>query len=280
MFALQLNTPPSWTEKVFAKLALVPRATQQHYPSRLNAAAWPRKLDHKLLPTSNHAEEQLLPAPVLAAADTSAPAAPAMPALFPATVAPQGLTEVAQEKQQSAFCIPNKELLRANRVLDLQRRCVDSINLKQPFGCHVMAWSLIPTEVWEGCNATFMMMVCDFFSASAANTFLMPTSRKGVEHLQLPQHLYNTPSALIRDAKVKISALQAAFAQEHQVVCEAMLRGDMSVLSNRAARKQKYTSDVHVLAKEIGILTFGQAAWAQHQKLFALLVNYETPPAL
>ena len=175
---------------------------------------------------------------------------------------------------RSEIRVPNSEVMRANKVLELQRRCTEEINAQLPIGSRVMAWPLIPTAVWERENATFMMIACDFFSASAANTLLLPVSGMGGAQLKLPQHPLYADQSLVREAKLKVSRLQTSFAAEHYRVRDALARGEYSVLDQGFARKQKYIDALKALALELGNLAFGKTAMANNKELFQAALNY------
>ncbi len=193
---------------------------------------------------------------------------------------PKSTVPPLQQQQLGEFQIPSREIFRASRVVEVQRRHVDLVNQRQPFGCHVMAWSMIPAEIWQGANATFMMMACDFFHTSAPNSLLLPVTRKGADHLKLPQYPFHAARELIEAARAEVSKIRQAFAAEHLQVLQAMQRGDMSAMSNRPARKKKFADDLKSLAHRLAAAQFGKNIMQDHQTAFGDALNYETPQPL
>ncbi len=263
MFSVHRRRSARLPERIFAKLANL--QTPQTLPVQISPftlARWP------------HSGQDIC------SWDADLPIADSGKFELAAEEPPKVVLETAASPQSEEHHIPSKEIIRANRVVELQRRHVDLVNQRQPFGCHVMALSLIPAEVWQGANATFMMMACDFFPASAANTLLLPVTRKGADHLHLPQYPFNCGPERIEAARMDVSKLRLAFSAEHKQVVLAMQRGDMSCLSNRPARKKKYAEDLKNLAGKMAVARFGKQILQDHQTVFGDALGYETPPPL
>ena len=289
MFSALQRSAANLPERFFAKMAQIPIKPPTEPVLPFAPVAWPynkpvNKFGPPQLPPTVKARmleaikaQSTTPtaiAPEMAGPSAIKPPDPELPKLV-VVPAPVAATVVTEE-----FRIPNREIIRANRVVELQRQCIDIVNQRQPLGCHTMAWAMIPAEVWQGANATFMMMACDFFDASAANTMLLPVTRKGLEQLQLPHHPFKADAELVKTACEEVTKLRLTLAKEHEHIIAAMARGDVSALANRPARKEKFTRDLRQLACKLAIGQFGQEAFDLHQKTFGGALNYESPPPL
>ena len=109
---------------------------------------------------------------------------------------------------------------------------------------------------------------------------LLPVTGNGREQTQLPHHPFKADAELVDTAREEVTKLRQALAKEHAHIVAAMAHGDISVLANRPARKQKFTRDLRELACKLAIGQFGQIAFDLHQKEFGSVLNYETPPPL
>lgn len=169
--------------------------------------------------------------------------------------------------------IETVELPTAVRVkaIDVQRRqqvMVSNLNQQQPKGCHLLAFAILPVDLFQGELGKFLMMACEFYAHGAANTLLLPSQNDGARHFGLPQHPLSTSSAALAEAVTKIKALRQRVLLDHQRAANAMQSGDLTRMYDRPGRQAEYRLELANITRGLTISLFGAAAWETHEKRF------------
>jgi hypothetical protein len=154
-----------------------------------------------------------------------------------------------------------------------QQRLVTQVNAQQPAGCHVMAFAILPIELFTGEVGRFLMMACDFYSHAPCNTLLLPAMPAGAAQLQLPQHPIVTSYLQQSDAKAKILQLRTRVANEHHRVAVAIERGDVSELFKHNSNRADYKTELAQICKSVAINAFGLSAYGKHESHFGALLK-------
>jgi hypothetical protein len=157
------------------------------------------------------------------------------------------------------------------KAIDVQRRqqlLVSNLNLQHPKGCHVMAFALLPVDLFQGELGKFLMMACAFHAHGAANTMLLPALMEGSEYFGLPKHPLVAEKGALNDAVAKIKGLRQRVVVEHQRAASAMQSGDLSRMFDRTQRQAEYRQELSSITRSLAIALFGQQAWETHETRF------------
>jgi hypothetical protein len=168
---------------------------------------------------------------------------------------------------------PLFDLPLANRVIAMewqrrQQHLVSHINASQPSGCHVMAYPILPHEVFSGDIGRFLTMACDFYSHGFANTLLLPAMLAGVEYFKLPQHPHTPPEVQTSESQARILQLRTRVANEHNRVAAALARGDVELLFKKNNNRPDYKQELASICRSIAIKSLGLSAFVTHESRF------------
>ena len=206
---------------------------------------------------------------------TVAPALKAAPAptVAPAPIAPRLKSiPVVARSQPELSELPNAITLKA---VDLQRRLhllVAHVNRTLPAGCHVLAWSILPKDIFEGELGRFLMIACDFYPCGPENTLLLPAMPDGVEYLKLPRHPLTTPATHIADASQRVRKLRQSVMADHDRALKALRNGDPTQMFQSSERWVSYRQELAKTGRDIAETAFGQNIWEEHESRFRKLL--------
>jgi hypothetical protein len=164
----------------------------------------------------------------------------------------------------------------STKAMDMQRRqhaLVSHVNRTMPEGCHVLAWSIVPKQVFDTELGRFLMMAYGYYASGPENTLLLPATAKGVSFLALPRHPLATAESHIADATLRIDHLRQTVISDHQRTLQALRHGDVSELyqtSERHAQDRQKLSDI---ACDIAETAFGESIWEAHETRFRKLIQ-------
>lgn len=161
----------------------------------------------------------------------------------------------------------------ANRVIAMewQRRLqhtVAQVNASLPAEHHVMAQTILPAELFSGETGRFLMIACDFYCSSFANTLLLPAMLAGAAHHKLPQHPRGTSDEQKSGARVKVLQLRTRMANEHKRVAAALERGDVDLLFKPNGSRPHYKQELAGICKSIAINALGLSGFVTHESRF------------
>ena len=145
---------------------------------------------------------------------------------------------------------------------------VAKVNAHVP-GVSVLPWAMIPWAVWKGPNAEFLIKL-DFLPSSPWNTMLLPADAKSSAFLGLPHHPRVAQPGLDENLTRLIDQLRIESRDEIERNLAAISSGDFSVLERYEKSKKDRFQKLFALARHVASTVFGEAACAQHDKLFGI----------
>ncbi len=178
-----------------------------------------------------------------------------------------------QAEQPSPIALPNTIQLKA---LDLERRqnlLLGHVNRTMPTGCHVLAWSILPKDVFQSELGRFLMIGYDFHAHGPENTLLLPATANGAQFLKLPRHPLVTVQAHVADAFERVNALRETVTADHHRTVQAMQSGDISQLYRSSERHSRYRQQLSDIACDIAETAFGENIWEAHESRFRKLIQ-------
>ncbi len=179
---------------------------------------------------------------------------------------------VVARSQPELSELPNAIKLKA---VDLQRRLhllVAHVNRTLPAGCHVLAWSILPKEIFDGELGRFLMIACDFYACGPENTLLLPAMPDGMQYLHLPRHPLTTPETHIADASQRVSTLRQRVMTDHERALKALRNGDPTQMYQSSERRVRYRQELAKTGRDIAETAFGQNIWNDHENRFRKLL--------
>jgi hypothetical protein len=157
------------------------------------------------------------------------------------------------------------------KAVDLQRRqqlLIAKVNRTVPPGCHVLPWSILPKEIFEGEVGRFLMMACDFHVYGPENTMLLPAMPAGVQYSNLPRHPLVQSDVHTADAKRQVGMLRLKVNEEHARTTLALQKGDLTQMFKSVDRQALYRQELSRINRNIAVAKFGQRVWDLHEKRF------------
>lgn len=158
--------------------------------------------------------------------------------------------------------------IRGNELRKALELKVAEANAELPRGCHLRAWPILPVETFMGETGMFLMIACELFEASPANTMLLPTLPNGMAHFGLPRHPLFASDDLKQDAVRRVTQLCKRMAAQNMRVAGAISRGNVDALYKRSEYAQSYVIELQGILKDLAVQTFGLAAWETHKRHF------------
>jgi hypothetical protein len=175
--------------------------------------------------------------------------------------------------QPATITLPEPIRLKA---VDLQRRqnqLVSHVNRNLPAGCHVLAWSILPSELFQSELGRFLMIAFDFHACGPENTLLLPASASGAKYLSLPRHPLVTVAAHVDDASNRIHHLRETVVADHKRTVQAMQHGDLTEMFKSSERQLSYRQTLSDAACDIAETAFGATIWDSHETHFRKLIQ-------
>jgi hypothetical protein len=169
--------------------------------------------------------------------------------------------------------IPNSVRLKAADFQRRQHLLVSHVNRTLPNGCYVLAWSILPKELFQGDLGRFLMLAYDFYACAPENTLLLPGTAEGVQFLSLPRHPLVTALAHIDDASKRIGQLRQTVTADHQRALLALQKGDPSHLYKSSERRALYGKQLTEITYDIAETAFGDNIWSAHETRFRRLIQ-------
>jgi hypothetical protein len=184
----------------------------------------------------------------------------------------KAVPEILPEVQVS-IALPNHVLLKAQDLERRQHILLNHVNRTMPVGCHVLAWSILPKDVFQSELGRFLMIGYDFHAHGPENTLLLPATASGAQFLSLPRHPLVTAEAHVSDAFERINALRKTVTTDHHHTLQAMQNGDVSRLYQSSERHAGYRQQLSDLACDIAETAFGENIWEAHENRFRKLIQ-------
>jgi hypothetical protein len=247
-------------QPMVAKAMVAPPPLQKYAPAP-QARLTPNTAVKPQQPVSNNVVGT--PQPMTSAAMVTTPSA--LRAIV-ATPQPAPKPEIAIE-------LPTPVRLRA---VDFQRRqqlLVSQINRSLKPGCHVLAWNILPLDLFQGEIGRFLMIACDFHAYGPGNTMLLPAMPAGSQELSLPRHPLVASDAYKADAQRRISLLRTKVSEGHKRASLALQQGDLSQLFLRTEQQQSYRQELLDITRNLATALFGKQALASHEEQFRTKIN-------
>jgi hypothetical protein len=154
-----------------------------------------------------------------------------------------------------------------------QHALVSTVNRSQLPGCQIMAWNIIPVDLFHGDVGRFLMMACDFYGHCHANTLLLPVMPSGAQQLGLPRNPMALGSLEKSAIQRRVHFLRERVQREHASASQAISHGDFRQVFGCVERQQRYRSDLMVVVNEIAVQIIGREALVQHDQLFKDFLN-------
>jgi hypothetical protein len=157
------------------------------------------------------------------------------------------------------------------KAIDIQRRqqvMVSNLNLQLPRGCHVVAYPILPLEMFQGELGKFLMMACEFYPYGAQNTMLLPAIADGAQHFNLPKIPLVANGQLHADAATQVKSLRQRVLIDHQRAASAVQSGDFTRVFDRPGRQAEYRQELANITRGLAIKLFGHDAWETHEQRF------------
>ncbi len=157
------------------------------------------------------------------------------------------------------------------KALEWQRRqqaMVTTTNWRLSSNSIVMAWNILPAQLFQGELGRFLIMACDFHAHGPANTMLLPTMHAGSEKLGLPQHPLTVSDRHFNNAMQRVSALRDRVAAEHRRANIALQNGDLSQIYARTDSKARYCKELAKIVDDIATAELSADAVKSHRVQF------------
>ncbi len=180
---------------------------------------------------------------------------------------------VVERMQPPAVQLPLAVMEKAADFHRRQHLLLTHVNRTQPSGCHVLAWSILPKQLFDTDLGRFLMIAYDFYACGPENTLLLPATAQGSQHLSLPRHPLVTVHAHLSDASLRVEHLRQAVIADHQRTLHALQTGDVSQLYKSSERQTVYREKLSNIACDIVETAFGAEIWDAHETRFRKLIQ-------
>jgi hypothetical protein len=161
------------------------------------------------------------------------------------------------------------------KELDWQRRqqaLVTTTNWRLPSGSLVMAWNVVPVQLFQGDLGRFLVMACDFHAYGPANTMLLPSMPAGAQQLCLPRHPLVVSEKHLQTSLQHITALRDRVAAEHRRANIALQNGDLSQIFARTDSKARYCKELSKIVETIASAELGTDVLKTHRLQFEAFI--------
>lgn len=157
--------------------------------------------------------------------------------------------------------------------IEWQRSFLAKVNAQMPSGTSVIAYAMLPWELWNGPYGHMLAVNCGMWPQQAWNTMLLAADQRSSAVLDLPEHPGGYPGglvpqleALLEELREDMDARMAQAKSAPDLTFDAIDAWDQA----RLAMIQKIIAMSHY----VGQMCIGDAAFARHKQLFAATLDW------
>ncbi len=162
---------------------------------------------------------------------------------------------------------------RQREEIEWQYGFLAKVNSQLPVGTSVVAYAMLPWELWNGPFGEMLAVTCDLWPTQAWNTMLLAADQRSSFVLDVPEHPGGYPANLIPD-------LERLLGELREGMDGAMARAkdaptlDWEGVQAWEAERQAMIPKIIAMSHYVGQMCLGDEAFARHKRMFAATLGW------
>lgn len=157
---------------------------------------------------------------------------------------------------------------RQHEEIEWQRGFLIKVNSQMPAGTSVVAYAMLPWELWNGPFGEMLAVTCDLWPTQTWNTMLLAADHRSSLVLDVPEHPGRYPANLIPDLERLLGELRVGMDAEMAKAKAAASLSWNDVQAWEAARVAMIPKIV-AMSHYVGQMCIGEEGFARHKRMFA-----------
>ena len=162
---------------------------------------------------------------------------------------------------------------RQSEEIEWQRSFLAKVNAQMPSGTSVIAYAMLPWELWNGPYGHMLAVNCGMWPQQAWNTMLLATDQRSSAILGLPEHPGGYPGGLIPQLEQLLGELREEMdAKMAQAKSAPSLTFDAIEAWDQA--RLEMIPNIIAMSHYVGQMCIGDEGFARHRQLFAATLDW------
>ncbi|MEM6476795.1 MAG: hypothetical protein AAF687_11565 [Pseudomonadota bacterium] len=154
-----------------------------------------------------------------------------------------------------------------------QKAFLEKVNSQLPEGTSVVAYAMLPWELWNGRFGELLAAQCKLWAPQAWNQMLLAADQRSSLVLDLPQHPGQYPDGLIEQVERLLDEAHAPIAGMMEKTRAEQSFGSEQVQAHDEALKE-LTQKVIAMSHYLGSVCIGEEAFARHKEVFGMNLGW------
>lgn len=154
-----------------------------------------------------------------------------------------------------------------------QRQFLDRVNSQMPSGTSVVAYAMLPWELWNTRYGHMLAVNCGLWPQQPWNNMLLAADQRSSMVLDLPEHPGGYPQGLMENLERLLGELrQDMDAQMDQIMASQNLTWDGVQSWDHAAKAM--VPKIIAMSHYVGQMCIGEEGFARHKQLFGATLGW------
>lgn len=160
-----------------------------------------------------------------------------------------------------------------NDAIEHQRQFLDRVNAQMLSGTRVVAYAMLPWELWNGRFGHMLAITCGMWPQQPWNTMLLAADQRSSMILDLPEHPGGYPDGLIPQVERLLGELRGGM---DGAMAEAKAAPELTFDAVDAwdEARTAMIPDIIALAHHVGRICIGEEGYARHRALFGKTLGW------
>lgn len=162
---------------------------------------------------------------------------------------------------------------RQREEIEWQRGFLMKVNSQLPSGTAVVAYAMLPWDLWNGPFGEMLSVTCGLWPTQAWNTMLLAEDQRSSFVLDLPEHPGAYPANLIADLERLLEELREGMDAE-MARAKASPTLTFNAVEAWEAKRQAMIPKIIAMSHYVGQMCLGDEAFARHKRTFGATLGW------
>lgn len=162
---------------------------------------------------------------------------------------------------------------RQREEIEWQRGFLAKVNSQLPSGTAVVAYAMLPWDLWNGPFGEMLSVTCGLWPTQAWNTMLLAEDQSSSFVLDLPEHPGAYPANLVPDLERLLGELREGMDAE---MARAKASPTLTIDAIQAwdAARAAMIPKILAMSHYVGQMCLGDEAFARHKRMFGATLGW------
>lgn len=164
---------------------------------------------------------------------------------------------------------------RQREEIEWQRGFLAKVNAQMPSGTSVVAYAMLPWELWNGPYGHMLAVTCGLWPTQAWNTMLLAADQRSSFVLDLPEHPGGYPADLIPQLERLLGELREEM-DAKMAKAKAAPGLTLDAIEAWDAARVAMIPNIMAMSHYVGQMCMGEQAFARHKAVFGATLGWPT----